>query len=473
MINGKNAYAPFCDRLQEECGVFGIYKNDESLNLVGETYNALFALQHRGQESAGIAINDNENIKCHKDLGMVSEALTEKDLLALGDGKISVGHVRYSPIDTVDRAGTQPLVMRYINGSLAIAHNGAITNLSQLRTELELGGAIFQSNSNAELIAYVIASQRLVTSSIEGAVLQAMKKVKGAYSLVISSPSKLIGVRDSNGFRPLCIGKMNNSYMLSSESCAFDSLGAEFIRDVLPGEMIVIDETGLHSYKDNCGGKTSLCMFEYVYIARPDSVIDDVSVHMARRRAGIYLAKEHPVEADLVCGVPDSGINAALGYATESGIPYGVALIKNKYIGRTFAVKQKENKDRLIQVKINVLKAAVKGKRIVIIDDSIIRGTTSAHIVKLLRDAGASEVHMRISSPPFLYPCYYGTNVRSTNDLIAKNHTVEEIRKLIGADSLGYLSTEGLKNIACESKVGFCDACFSGIYPTEVPTEEY
>lgn len=473
MINGNNTYAPFSVKPQEECGVFGIYKNDDNLDIVGETYNALLALQHRGQESAGIAVNENENIKCHKDVGMVSEALPEKELKKLGNGKISVGHVRYSPVDNVDRAGTQPLVMRYIKGTLAIAHNGAITNFAEMHKELELGGAIFQSNSNAELIAYVIASQRLLTSSIEDAVLKTMNKIKGAYSLVISSPSKLIGVRDKNGFRPLCIGKMNGNYMISSESCAFDSLGAEFIRDVLPGEMVVIDETGVHSYKDNCSGKTSLCLFEYVYIARPDSVIDDVSVHMARRRAGIYLAKEHPVDADIVCGVPDSGINAALGYAAESGIPYGVALIKNKYIGRTFAVKQKENKNRLIQVKLNVLKASVAGKRVVIIDDSIIRGTTAAYIVRILKEAGASEVHMRISSPPFLYPCYYGTNVRSTNDLIAKNLTAEEVNKKIGADSLGYLSLESLRNIASEAKVGFCDACFSGEYPTEIPTEEY
>lgn len=473
MIRPANQYGPFSGAPQEECGVFGIYKNDNDMHIANEVYGALFALQHRGQESAGIAINQNGEFTCLKDLGMVSEALNASAVEALGDGKIAIGHVCYSPNEAFIRAAAQPLVMRYIKGSLAIAHNGAITNLAQLHHRLEQGGAIFQSNSNAELIAYVVASQRIVTRSIEEAVLSSVQQLQGAYSLVISSPRKLIGVRDKNGFRPLCIGKIKNSWLLSSESCAFDSLGAEFIRDVLPGEVVVIDEKGLHSYQQNCTGKSSLCMFEYVYIARPDSVIDGVSVHMARKRAGQILAQEHPVEADMVCGVPDSGVNAALGYSEGSGIPFGIALIKNKYIGRTFAKRQLAAKERLIQIKINVLKAAVEGKRVVIIDDSIVRGTTCAHIVRLLKEAGAKEVHMRISSPPFLNQCYFGTDIKNEEDLIARKLSAQEICRKIGADSLGYLSISGLHRIAKEASVGFCDACFTGNYPAEIPQTIY
>lgn len=428
---------PFNESPQEECGVFGIYKNDEELNVTEETYKALYTLQHRGQESAGIAVNDGGEFCCAKDLGIVPEALPEKAVRSLGNGKIAIGHVCYCASDAIVRAAAQPLVMRYIKGSLAIAHNGAITNLSELHETLEQGGAIFQSNSNAELIAYVVASQRVVTASIEDAVLSAVKQLKGAFSMVLSSPSKLIGVRDPNGFRPLCIGKIGESYVLSSESCAFESLGAQFIRDVLPGEVVVIDEDGLHSYKENCTGKSSVCMFEYVYIARPDSVIDGVSVHNARKRAGAFLAEEYPVEADLVCGVPDSGVSAALGYAERSGIPYGMALIKNKYIGRTFAGHRNAFKEQLVKIKINVLKAAVEGKRIVIIDDSIVKGTTCAHIVRLLREAGAKEVHMRISSPPFLNQCYYGTDIKNEDDLIGRKMTAEEIREKLVRILLG------------------------------------
>lgn len=473
MIKANHFDMPFNESPQEECGVFGIYKNDEELNVTEETYKALYTLQHRGQESAGIAVNDGGEFRCAKDLGIVPEALPEKAVRSLGNGKIAIGHVCYCASDTIVRAAAQPLVMRYIKGSLAIAHNGAITNLSELHETLEQGGAIFQSNSNAELIAYVVASQRVVTASIEDAVLSAVKLLKGAFSMVLSSPSKLIGVRDPNGFRPLCIGKIGESYVLSSESCAFDSLGAQFIRDVLPGEVVVIDEDGLHSYKDNCTGKSSVCMFEYVYIARPDSVIDGVSVHDARKRAGAFLAEEYPVEADLVCGVPDSGVSAALGYAERSGIPYGMALIKNKYIGRTFAGHRNAFKEQLVEIKINVLKAAVEGKRIVIIDDSIVKGTTCAHIVRLLREAGAKEVHMRISSPPFLNQCYYGTDIKNEDDLIGRKMTAEEICEKIGADSLGYLSLAHLREIAKEANVGFCDACFTGNYPAEVPTAVY
>lgn len=373
------------DSPRDECGVFGIFSNDPEVDTIQETYKALFALQHRGQESAGIVVNSGGEMKCVKNLGTVAEALTAKELDSLPKGSIAIGHVCYSPDTQLSRVSTQPLMMRYIRGSLALAQNGALTNKAQLYKMLEQGGAIFQSTSNAELIAYVIASLRLNYATIEETIVNAMKELEGAYSLVLTSPSMLIGVRDPGGFRPLCLGKKGESYMLSSESCAFDSLGAEFIRDVEPGEVVVIDENGVRSFKENCTGKGSLCLFEYVYVARPDSVIDGVSVYQARMEAGRILAKEHPVEADMVCGVPDSGLSAALGYSVESGIPYGMALIKNKYIGRTFANKKLSEREQVLKVKLNALNAAVEGKRIVIIDDSIVRGSTCRYIVSLLR----------------------------------------------------------------------------------------
>ncbi len=458
------------EKPHEECGLFGVYNRD-GLDVAEETYLALYALQHRGQESAGIAVNDGGVITFHKDVGLVPDVFDQATMKALGTGQIAVGHVRYSAGNKQERASAQPLVMRYVKGTLAIGHNGALANVADLRRELEQGGAIFQTNCDAELIAYMIARARLACGSIERAVQSAMDKLQGAYSLVLMSPRKLIGARDPRGFRPLSIGKLGNSYLLASETCAFDSLGAEFVRDVRPGEVVVIDEEGLHSYTEKCGGETSFCIFEYVYFARPDSVVEGVSVHLARQRAGMFLAKEHPVEADLVCGVPDSGLDAALGYALESGIPYGTALIKNKYIGRTFIQDTQKKRERAVRIKLNALSAAVSGKRIILIDDSIVRGTTCAHIVQLLRDAGAKEVHMRISSPPFLHPCYFGTDIDSRDKLIACRMSLDDVCKHIGADSLGYLSIEGVNSIAKEANIHFCDACFTGKYPIEVPDE--
>ena len=471
MIEEKDLYIP--ESPQDECGVFGIYANDKEVDCVLETYKALYALQHRGQESAGIVVNSGGEMKCLKNVGTVSEVFSAEELDELPKGSIAVGHVCYSPGKRLLPEATQPLLMRYIKGSLALAHNGALTNVAQLHKKLEQGGAIFQSSSNAELIAYVIASLRLNYPTIEETVVNAMHELEGAYSLVLTSPSMLIGVRDPNGFRPLCIGKKGSSYMISSESCAFDSLGAEFIRDVEPGEVVVIDENGIRSFKDNCGDKSSLCLFEYVYVARPDSVIDGVSVYMARQEAGRILAKEHPVEADMVCGVPDSGLSAALGYSIESGIPYGIALIKNKYIGRTFAKRKISERENVLKIRLNVLKAAVEGKRIIIIDDSIVHGATCAYIVKLLKNAGAKEVHLRISSPPFLNPCYYGIDISDRKYLVSNNMSAQELCEKIGADSIGYLSIEGLHSIAKGAKVGLCDACFSGNYPAAVPSEIY
>lgn len=457
------------DKINDECGVFGLYKNDEELNSVSITHAALFGLQHRGQVSAGITVNVNGELTTVKELGMVTEVFTPKILSNIPNGNITIGHVRYTSSESLDRASNQPLVMRYIQGSIAIAANGSITNFADIRKELEHGGAIFQSNSNAEIMSYVIASERCTTQNLEDAVLSAMDKLDGAYSAVICAPTRLIGFRDKYGFRPLCIGKIKNSYVITSESCVIDSIGGEFIRDVEPGEMVVINEDGFRSYKAKVtADKTSLCLFEYVYVARPDSIIDGVSVHNARFKAGELLYEEFPIDADIVCGVPDSGLIAAEGYSKASGIPFGMGFVKNKYIGRTVGTG-KDKKKRLLKTRITALKANVKGKRVIIIDDSIVRGETSQHIVNLMRLAGAKEVHMLISSPPFICPCYFGIDIHDKENLIANKMTIEEIRQFIGADSLGYLSIDNIHKIAANAKINFCDSCFSGHYNAQIP----
>lgn len=460
------------DKIHDECGVFGIFGNDTT-DIIDETYLALYALQHRGTLGAGIAINDNGNMSVVKGFGVVPEALPEKELSRLKKAKMALGHVRHTTASVAnDRTSIQPLLMRYVNGQLSLALNGALTNYSELREHLHRGGAIFQSNSDIEVIAYIIAQERLETASIEEAVLNAMDKIKGAYSMVMMAPSRLIGVRDPRGFRPLCIGKLGENYIITSESCVFDSLGGEFVRDVEPGEMVVIDDEGVHSYKNNCGGKTSLCIFEFVYFARPDSVLDGMCVNIARQRAGIELAKEHPVEADMVCAVPDCGIDAAIGYSMQSGIQYGVGLVKNRFIGRAHNNRKKHAQYNL-RIKLNAMKSNVQGKRIVLIDDSIVKGETSKHIVSMLKKAGAKEVHLRISSPPFKYPCYFGTDIDSTDNLIAAHRSIDEMCAEIGADSLGFLSIDGLHRIADECKIDFCDACFSGNYPIEASRQSH
>lgn len=460
------------DKIHDECGVFGIFGNDTT-DIIDETYLALYALQHRGTLGAGIAINDNGNMSVVKGFGVVPEALPEKELSRLKKAKIALGHVRHTTASVAnDRTSIQPLLMRYVNGQLSLALNGALTNYSELREHLHRGGAIFQSNSDIEVIAYIIAQERLETASIEEAVLNAMDKIKGAYSMVMMAPSRLIGVRDPRGFRPLCIGKLGENYIITSESCVFDSLGGEFVRDVEPGEMVVIDDDGVHSYKNNCGGKTSLCLFEFVYFARPDSVLDGMCVNIARQRAGVELAKEHPVEADMVCAVPDCGIDAAIGYSMQSGIQYGVGLVKNRFIGRAHNNRKKHAQYNL-RIKLNAMKSNVQGKRIVLIDDSIVKGETSKHIVSMLKKAGAKEVHLRISSPPFKHPCYFGTDIDSTDNLIAAHKSIDEMCAEIGADSLGFLSIDGLHKIADECKIDFCDACFSGNYPIDASRQSH
>ncbi|MBQ2443817.1 MAG: amidophosphoribosyltransferase [Clostridia bacterium] len=460
------------EKPREECGVFGIYRNDD-IDAVVEVCSGLYSLQHRGQLSAGICVNDNGNFKCLKNSGVISEAFRSNALEELPNGKIAVGHVKHSvrKFEETELISGQPLLMRYKYGSLAIAHNGDITNKAKLYEKLKESGSIFQSNSNAELISYIIAGERIEADTIEEAVLRTMDKLEGAYSMVIVSPSKLIAVRDPHGFRPLCLGKMKNSYMVSSESCAFDSLGAEFVRDIKPGEVLVIDESGVHSYTEHCGGKTSMCIFEHIYVARPDSVLDNQSVHMFRMNVGKVLAEKYPVEADIVCGIPDSGVSCAIGYAAASGIPYGIAIIKNKYLGRTLSMDSDSLRKRTLEIKINVLKPTVCGKRVVIIDDSIVRGGTMAHIVELLKKAGAKEVHVRVASPPFKNSCYYGTSLPESEKLVANRMTTDELRQKIGADSLEYISVEDLLGCADSSDVNFCCACFSGDYPIGKPEE--
>ena len=457
--------------LREECGVFGVFSPQTS-DVASTAYYGLFALQHRGQESCGIVVNDDGIFQSYKDTGLVNDVFTPQILAKLGEGNMAVGHVRYGTTGGNDRSNAQPIVVNHIKGRMALAHNGNIVNCEQLRRELELEGSIFSTTSDTEVISYIITKERLKAPSIEQAVNQAMRRVKGAYSLVVMSPSKLIAVRDAHGFRPLCYGKTEDGrYVVASESCALDAVSAKFIRDIRPGEIVVFDQDGARSITDHCGeADGSLCVFEYIYFARPDSVIDGCSVHNARMRAGAFLALEHPVQADVVIGVPDSGLDAAVGYAKQAGIPYEIGFIKNKYIGRTFIQPGQKSREDKVKIKLNPIADVVRGKRIVMIDDSIVRGTTSARIVKLLREEGAKEIHMRVSAPPFLNPCYYGTDIDSRENLIAASHSVEEIAKIIGVDSLGYLSVESVKQIAKGLHgTGYCTACFDGAYPTEIP----
>ena len=454
--------------LHEECGVFGVYspKAERVANMI---YYGLYALQHRGQESCGIVVNDDGVFVSHKDLGLVNEAFTSDILARMPKGKLAVGHVRYGTTGGNNRANCQPIEVNHQKGKMALAHNGNLSNAYELRCELELGGAIFHTTSDTEIIAYIVTRERLRTPSIETALGLAMTKLDGAYSLVLMSATKLVAARDPYGFRPLCYGITDDGvFVVASESCALNSVGAHFERDVLPGEIIVFDDDGVHSsFAPTPKQKRKLCIFEYIYFARPDSLIDGVSVHGARRRAGRLLAKSHPVDADIVIGVPDSGLDAALGYAEESGIPYGIGFIKNKYIGRTFISPGQDSRLSQVKIKLNVIKEAVEGRRVVMIDDSIVRGTSCGQIVNLIREAGAREVHMRVSSPPFLNPCYYGTDIDSRENLIACHHSVEEISGIIGADSLGYLPVEALPEL-CDSDA-ICNACFTGDYPTAVP----
>lgn len=463
------------DGLHEECGVFGMYDFDGN-DVASTIYYGLFALQHRGQESCGIAVSETSGpkgkITTYKGMGLVNEVFTPDTLETL-KGNLGVGHVRYSTAGASTRENAQPLVLNYVKGTLALAHNGNLINANELRRDLEYTGAIFQTTIDSEVIAYHIARERLNSHSAEEAVRRACQKLKGAYALVVASPRKLIGARDPFGFKPLCIGKRDNSYIITSETCALDTIGAEFVRDVRPGEVVTITKDGgIESDTSMClpEEKEARCVFEYIYFARPDSHIDGLSVYASRIKAGRFLAQDSPVEADLVTGVPESGNAAALGYSMESGIPYGTAFVKNGYVGRTFIKPKQSSRESSVQVKLNVLKESVAGKRVIMIDDSIVRGTTSDRIVRMLREAGATEVHVRISSPPFLWPCYFGTDIPEREQLIAYNRSIDEICEIIGADSLGYLDIDRLSQMVDGRPI--CKGCFNGVYPMEPPKED-
>lgn len=456
------------DKFKDECGVFGIRCSDKDMDCSKLTYLGLYALQHRGQESVGIAAFDGVTINCVKQMGLVSDAFSVDELDSL-KGSISIGHVRYSTTGESTITNAQPMVVKYKMGNIALAHNGNLVNADVLRDLLEDGGAVFQTSIDSEVIANMLA--RYARKGLEPAIRETMQAVKGSYALVIMADDKLIGVRDPYGIRPLCIGKIGDGYILASESCAIDTVGGEFVRDVAPGEIVIIDSDGLKSLSIQEETKPSICIFEYIYFARPDSIMDGISVYEARKNAGMELAKQYPVDADVVISVPDSGNVAAIGYSEQSGIPYGIGLIKNRYVGRTFIKPDQRLRELSVQIKLNVLKKNVEGKRIVMIDDSIVRGTTCKKIVGMLKKAGAKEVHVRICSPVVKYPCYFGIDTPSRQQLIGSNCSPEEINSIIGADSLGYLNLERLIQSTSESCQGFCTGCFSGIYPMAVPKE--
>ncbi len=457
-------------RIGEECGVFAIY--DPAGDCARSAYYGLYALQHRGQESCGIAVNNNRDITYHKDMGLVNEVFDNETIESLG-GTMAIGHVRYSTTGGSLRANAQPLVLRYIKGNLAIAHNGNLVNKPELEEKLSRNGAIFQTTSDTEMIAYTIARHRLDAGSVERAVEKTIAELSGAFSLVIMSPQKLIACRDPWGFRPLCMGRKGDAIMFASETCALDTLGAEHVRDLKPGEIVIVKNGEISTIDTYVNTKPhKQCIFEYLYFARPDSIIDGQSTNDSRELAGRFLAKDFPADADVVIGVPDSGLCAAMGFAKESGIPYGIGFVKNKYIGRSFIQPTQEMREDAVRIKLNVLKSTVENKRVVMVDDSIVRGTTSKRIVALLRRFGAKEVHVRSSAPPFMYPCFFGTDVPSRDQLIATNRTIDQMCEMIGADSLAFLPVSRLKEIIPDAECGYCDGCFTGNYPVEVPSVE-
>ncbi|MDR3313368.1 MAG: amidophosphoribosyltransferase [Oscillospiraceae bacterium] len=461
------------DKLHEECGVFGIYSNDTNIDVAAAVYYGLFALQHRGQESCGIYVSDRGVPAGYKSVGLVNDVFTKDVLARLGEGKMALGHVRYGTTGATNSRNAQPIHVNHSNGSLVVAHNGNLTNAGELRREYEMDGCIFHTTSDTEVIAYAITRERIKCGSIEEAVRTAVRSLEGAYSLVLMSSQKLIACRDPLGFRPLCIGTLGDSYVFASESCALDAVGAQFVRDLLPGEIVVIDNEGLRAITDNCDAsrKKHTCIFEYIYFARPDSVIDGNSVHISRENAGKILALEYPVDADVVIGVPDSGLDAAIGYARQSGKPYAIGLIKNKYIARTFIQPDQKDRSNGVRIKLNAVTAVVKGKRVIMVDDSIVRGTTVARIVRLLREAGATEVHAMSAAPPFKHPCYFGTDIDSRENLLANQYkTHEDIAAAIGADSVGYLPVEELRKLV-RPKQGICNSCFTGEYPVHIPEQ--
>ena len=455
--------------IHEECGVFGVF-SEQTADVASLAYYGLYALQHRGQESAGIVVNDDGMFTACREVGLVNDVFTPERLKALRQGNIVVGHVRYATTGSDHKRNMQPLVINHHKGRMALAHNGNLTNSYELRNELEEQGSIFHTTTDSEVIAYIIVQERLHRGSIEAAVCAAMDRIEGAYSLVISSPTKLIAARDPYGFRPLCMGKRpDGAVVFASETCALDAVGAAFLRDITPGEVVTVDADGVRSDTSHCSlVPKHLCVFEYIYFSRPDSVVDGTCVSLARQKAGAFLAMEHPVEADVVIGVPDSGLDAAIGYARASGIPYAIGFTKNKYVGRTFIAPTQDQRETGVNIKLNPIRPVVAGKRVVLVDDSIVRGTTCRRTIELLRQAGAKEIHMRVSAPSFVAPCFYGTDIDSAENLIANHHSVEEIAQIIGVDSLGYLSMEHVRQLT-DRDTGFCTACFGGGYPTRIP----
>ncbi len=449
-------------------GIFGT----KTENVASSIYYGLYSLQHRGQASCGIVVNDDGVFHAHKDSGLVNEVFTPNVLSSLGQGQMALGNARYGTSDTKDRMNAEPLLVNHSKGRMALAVNGKLVNAIELKTEFEMQGSIFHTANDVEIIAHAVTKERITSPSIEEAINRAMWKLKGGFSMIVMSPQKLIAVRDENGLHPLCYGKREDGeYVIASESCALDSVGATFVRDIEAGEIVVFSKEGVRSIQDHCGkAKEALCVFEYIYTARPDSVVEGCSVHLARKRAGAFLAKAHPVEADVVIGAPDSGLDAALGYAEASGIPYGIGLIKNKYIGRTFIEPGQNTREDKVKIKLNPVAETVRGKRVILVDDSIVRGTTCVRVVKLLRDAGAKEIHIRSSAPAFLNPCYYGTDIGSKEELIACKYTPEEMAKIFGADSVGFLPIEDVFKLGENGHcTGYCAACFDGKYPTETP----
>lgn len=458
------------EKMKEACGVFGIINNDD-FDVARLTYYALYSLQHRGQESAGIAVRKDGTILCHKDMGLANEVFDQVVLNQLV-GDVAIGHVRYSTTGSSEPQNAQPMVMRYRNGNTALAHNGNLVNASELRSEMEAQGAIFQSTNDTEVIANLLSRYRVIHDNIADSLKKVMTDIKGSYAITMITPKRLVGFRDPLGIRPLCMGKLKNSYVLASETCALDAVGADFVRDIDPGEIVLIDHDGnIESHKIETPGCKKLCIFEHVYFARPDSIVDGVCSHEARVKSGRILAREYPVDADIVCGTPDGGLDAALGYSRESGIPYGHALIKNKYVGRTFIQPEQSQRDSGVSIKFNPIRSEIAGKRVILIDDSIVRGTTTRQIVQMMKKDGAKEVHMRISSPPYKYPCFFGIDTSTRSQLVASEHSIDNICEMIGADSLGYLSLEGLMESVGGDKCGYCTACFDGDYPMEVPYE--
>lgn len=454
------------DKMEEECGVFGIYDPSGRYSVANLTYLGLHALQHRGQESAGICVNNHGEFNLHKGMGLVTNVFDEEKLSSLDEGEMAIGHVRYSTTGASKAVNAQPLLVKSIKGELALAHNGNLVNSGELRANLEYHGSIFHSTLDTEVIAHLVA--RSFKDDIIEAFTQSLQQIKGAFSIVAMTKNSLIATRDPNGFRPLSLGRLGESYVVASETCAFDIIGAEHIRDIKPGEVVVINKEGIESFRYYEERPYNFCIFEFIYFARPDSIIGGQSVYLARKEMGKQLAREMKIEADLIVPVPSSGVPAALGFSEESGIPYDYGILRNRYVGRTFIQPAQDIRDLKVRIKLNPLKEIIEGKRVILIDDSIVRGTTSKQIIKRIRAAGAKEVHMAITSPPVTHPCYYGLDTSRRQELIAAEKSVAEISEYIGADSLTYLSQEGLLNSIKANGYGFCTACFSGDYPVEV-----